>query len=134
MIKQGVGGMMVAHLSIPALDDTPIKPGKTTTMPTTLSKKVVTDLLKNEMQYKGLIFTDALNMKGASGISPKYGIDVAAFLVGNDILLIPNNVSTAIKKMKRAFKAKKFSEERLALSVKKILKAKYLVGFEQNHS
>ena len=119
IINAGVSSVMVAHLDIPALD---------AGIPSSLSQKTVQVLLQDSLKFKGLVITDALNMKGASGISPKYGIDVAAFLAGNDILLIPNNVSTAIKKMKRAFKAKKFTEERLALSVKKILKAKYLVG------
>ena len=119
IINAGVSSVMVAHLDIPALD---------AGIPSSLSQKTVQVLLQDSLKFKGLVITDALNMKGASGISPKYGIDVAAFLAGNDILLIPNNVSTAIKKMKRAFKAKKLTEERLALSVKKILKAKYLVG------
>ncbi|MDB4016156.1 serine hydrolase [Flavobacteriaceae bacterium] len=123
IINAGVSSVMVAHLDIPALD---------AGIPSSLSQKTVQVLLQDSLKFKGLVITDALNMKGASGISLKYGIDVAAFLAGNDILLIPNNVGTAIKKMKRAFKAKKFSEERLALSVKKILKAKYLVGLSNN--
>ena len=122
IIQAGVSSVMVAHLDIPALD---------AGIPSSLSQKTVQVLLQDSLKFKGLVITDALNMKGASGISPKYGIDVAAFLAGNDILLIPNNVSTAIKKMKRAFKAKKFTEERLAVSVKKILKAKYLVGLNK---
>ena len=122
IIQAGVSSVMVAHLDIPALD---------AGIPSSLSQKTVQVLLQDSLKFKGLVITDALNMKGASGISPKYGIDVAAFLAGNDILLIPNNVSTAIKKMKRAFKAKKLTEERLAVSVKKILKAKYLVGLNK---
>ena len=122
IIQAGVSSVMVAHLDIPALD---------AGIPSSLSQKTVQVLLQDSLKFKGLVITDALNMKGASRISPKYGIDVAAFLAGNDILLIPNNVSTAIKKMKRAFKAKKFTEERLAVSVKKILKAKYLVGLNK---
>ena len=122
IIQAGVSSVMVAHLDIPALD---------AGIPSSLSQKTVQVLLQDSLKFKGLVITDALNMKGASGISPKYGIDVAAFLAGNDILLIPNSVSTAIKKMKRAFKAKKFTEERLAVSVKKILKAKYLVGLNK---
>ena len=122
IIQAGVSSVMVAHLDIPALD---------AGIPSSLSQKTVQVLLQDSLKFKGLVITDALNMKGASRISPKYGIDVAAFLAGNDILLIPNSVSTAIKKMKRAFKAKKFTEERLAVSVKKILKAKYLVGLNK---
>ena len=123
IINAGVSSVMVAHLDIPAID---------AGIPSSLSQKTVQTLLQDSLQFKGLIITDALNMKGASGISTKHGIDVSAFLAGNDILLIPNDVSAAIKKMKRAFKAKKLTEQRLAHSVKKILKAKYLVGLNNN--
>ena len=123
IINAGVSSVMVAHLDIPAID---------AGIPSSLSQKTVQTLLQDSLQFKGLVITDALNMKGASEISPKYGIDVSAFLAGNDILLIPNDVSVAIKKMKRAFKAKKITEQRLAHSVKKILKAKYLVGLNNN--
>ena len=123
IINAGVSSVMVAHLDIPAID---------AGIPSSLSQKTVQTLLQDSLQFKGLIITDALNMKGASVISTKHGIDVSAFLAGNDILLIPNDVSAAIKKMKRAFKAKKLTEQRLAHSVKKILKAKYLVGLNNN--
>ena len=125
VIQEGVSSVMVAHLDVKALD-----PG----IPSSLSYKIVNDLLQDSLQFKGLVITDALNMKGASNINPKYGIDVAAFLAGNDILLIPNNVKTAIKQMKRALNDQIFSEERLAYSVKKILKAKYFVGLNKLQS
>ena len=121
IINAGISSVMVAHLDIPAIDSG---------IPSSLSYKTVQTLLKDSLDFKGLVITDALNMKGASGISPKFGIDVAAFVAGNDILLIPNDVRLAIKKMKRAFKAKLYTPERLEVSVKKILKAKYLVGLE----
>lgn len=119
IINAGISSVMVAHLDIPAIDSG---------IPSSLSYKTVQTLLKDSLDFKGLVITDALNMKGASGISPKFGIDVAAFVAGNDILLIPNDVRLAIKKMKRAFKAKLYTPARLEVSVKKILKAKYLVG------
>lgn len=119
IINAGISSVMVAHLDIPAIDSG---------IPSSLSYKTVQTLLKDSLDFKGLVITDALNMKGASGISPKFGIDVAAFVAGNDVLLIPNDVRLAIKKMKRAFKAKLYTPERLEVSVKKILKAKYLVG------
>ena len=125
IIQEGVSSVMVAHLDIKAFD-----PGT----PSSLSPKIVKELLLDSLQYKGLVITDALNMKGASDISPKYGIDVAAFLAGNDILLIPNDVKSAIKEMKRAFNDRVFSEERLAHSVKKILKAKYFVGLNKSQA
>jgi len=117
--KAGVSSIMVAHLNVPAFDEG---------IPSSLSKIIVQDLLINRMQYKGLIITDALNMGGAAEVAKINSIDLAAFMAGNDILLIPNDLKKAIKKMKRAFNQGKFTEARLAHSVKKILKAKYKVG------
>lgn len=117
--KAGVSSIMVAHLNVPAFDEG---------IPSSLSKIIVQDLLINRMQYKGLIITDALNMGGAAEVAKINSIDLAAFMAGNDILLIPSDLKKAIKKMKRAFNQGKFTEARLAHSVKKILKAKYKVG------
>lgn len=124
LIKNGVASIMVAHLDIPSLGT---KVGK----PASLSKKVVTELLKEKLGYKGLIFTDALNMKGASNYKEPGEVDLAAFLAGNDILLISKDIPKAVAKMKHAYGRKKISEERLAHSVKKILMAKYKVGLHQ---
>jgi len=119
LMKAGVSSVMVGHLNVPALEEG---------IPSSLSKKIIEEILIQRNNYKGLIITDALNMGAASEVSKINSIDVAAFLAGNDILLIPNDIKKAVKKMKRAFKQKKFTEERLAHSVKKILKAKYKVG------
>ncbi len=119
LMEAGVSSVMVGHLNVPALEEG---------IPSSLSKKIIDEILIKRNNYKGLIITDALNMGAASEVSKIYSIDVAAFLAGNDILLIPNDLNKAVKKMKRAFKQNKFSEERLAHSVKKILKAKYKVG------
>jgi beta-N-acetylhexosaminidase len=121
VINAGIASIMVAHLDIPSLGT---KSGK----PSSLSSKIVTDLLKEKLGYKGLIFTDALNMKGASNYKDPGDVDVAAFLAGNDILLISENVPKAVEKIKIAIKKNKITLERLALSVKKILMAKYKVG------
>ncbi len=121
LIKNGVASIMVAHLDIPSLGT---KIGK----PASLSKKIVTELLKEKLGYKGLIFTDALNMKGASNYKEPGEVDLAAFLAGNDILLISKNIPKAVAKIKQAYDRKKITEERLAHSVKKILMAKYKVG------
>ena len=117
--EAGVSSIMVAHLNVPAFEEG---------MPSSLSKVIVQDLLIDRMQFKGLIITDALNMGGAAEVAKINSIDLAAFMAGNDILLIPNDVKKAAKKMKRAFNQGKFTEARLAHSVKKILKAKYKVG------
>ncbi len=120
LIDAGVPAIMVAHLSVPALDNSGL--------PTTLSKKVVTDLLKNEMHFQGLIITDALNMDGVAKAYPPGEVDLKAFEAGNDILLFSQNVKTAKQKIIEKINAGEISEERLAESVKKILMAKYFVG------
>ncbi len=117
LIKQGIGSMMVAHLFIPALDSTP-------NTATTLSKKVVTDLLQTEMGFEGLIFTDALNMKGVSSYYKPGIVDVKALIAGNDVLLFSEDVPTAIQEVKNAIARGEITKERVWKSVKKILYAK----------
>ncbi|MEH6406788.1 MAG: glycoside hydrolase family 3 N-terminal domain-containing protein [Leeuwenhoekiella sp.] len=121
VIDAGIASIMVAHLDVPALDD---RPG----YPTSLSRKVVTDILKDSLNFNGLIFTDALNMKGASNFQEPGDIDLAAFKAGNDILLISENIPKAIQKIEDAYNRGEITENRLALSIKKILYAKYKVG------
>src|SRR5690606_24349210 len=121
LINNGVAGVMIAHLNVPALEPQQ-------EYPSSLSKKVVTDLLKNELGFNGLIFTDALNMKGASNFKNPGEIELAALLAGNDIFLIPENMPKAMEFLVEAYNNRMFSEERLALSVKKMLYAKYKAG------
>lgn len=124
MIAAGVQGVMIAHLSVPALDNTP-------NLPTTLSDKVVTGLLKKEMGFGGLVFTDALDMKGLTKYFPDGETDLRAFLAGNDVLLFSQNVPLAISKIQWALKTGKVTEEELESRVKKILAAKYDAGLYQ---
>lgn len=124
LFKTNLASVMVAHLNVPALEPTK-------GVPTSLSHKVVTNLLKEKMGFKGLIFTDALNMKGASNFAKPGDIDLAAFKAGNDILLIPEDIKSGIKKIRNAIKNKTISKERLDFSVRKILEAKYLVGLNK---
>lgn len=121
LIAAGVQSAMIAHLSVPALD-------ATKNLPTTLSKKVVTDVLKNELGFKGLIFTDALDMKGLTKYFPDGETDLQAFLAGNDVLLFSQNVPLAISKIQWAVKTNKITLEELEERVKKILAAKYDAG------
>jgi beta-glucosidase-like glycosyl hydrolase/CubicO group peptidase (beta-lactamase class C family) len=121
LIKNGLSSVMVAHLNVPALEP---REG----FPSSLSYHIVTDILKDQLKFEGLIYTDALNMKGASNYSEPGDIDLAAFLAGNDVLLISEDVPKAITKIMEAYNSGVISEERLALSVKKILQAKYKVG------
>ena len=118
LIRGGVQSIMVAHLQIPSLESKP-------NTPTTLSKKVVTNLLKDQMGYDGLIITDALNMKGVTKYYQPGEVDYLAFKAGNDVLLFSEDVATGIDKIKGAIQKREISERRLAISVKKILAAKY---------
>ncbi len=124
LFKSDLASVMVAHLSVKALE-----PNEE--LPTSLSYKVVTGLLKEELNFNGLILTDALNMKGAANYAEPGDIDLAAILAGNDILLIPEDVPAAIAKIKNALTEKIISEDRLDYSVRKILKAKYWAGLNE---
>ena len=124
LIEEGVSSIMVAHLNVPALENQ-------ANLPSSLSKTIVSDLLKDRMQFKGLIFTDALNMKGASNYKNPGDIDLAAFLAGNDVLLISEDIPKASLKIAEAYENGIITEERLAHSVKKILKAKYKAGLHK---
>jgi CubicO group peptidase (beta-lactamase class C family) len=115
---------MAAHLSVPSLEPN-------ASLPTSLSKNVITDLLQKKMNYKGLIITDALNMKGAANYAKPGDVDLIAFLAGNDILLFSESVPAAYKKIKEAYDKKVITDERLDYSVRKILKAKYWSGLNE---
>lgn len=123
LIEEGLVSVMVAHLSLPAIEPD-------ATLPTSLSYKVVTELLREEMGFEGLIFTDALNMKAAANYSAPGEVDLAAFQAGNDLLLFSENVPNGVAKIKEAFENNSITEERLAYSVKKILKYKFKTGLQ----
>lgn len=127
LFDAGLASVMVAHLNIPSLE---IRPD----YPSSLSYKIVTDLLQNEMGFDGLIFTDALNMKGVSNFKKAGEIDLEAFKAGNDILLFPENVALASEKICLALQDSTLSMDRLNYSVKKILKYKYKVGLNKRSS
>ncbi len=121
LISAGVGGVMVAHLDIPALDKTPH-------LPSTLSPKVVEDLLVKKLGFKGLIFTDALGMQGVAKYYGAGEAEIRALLAGNDVLLMSQNVPLAFNKIKLAVQSGKISEKIINQKVRKILKAKYWLG------
>ena len=123
LIKNGLSSVMVAHLNVPSIT----KKG----LPTSLSSDVIRGILKGDLGFKGLVVTDALNMKGVSEYSKVNNIDLTAFLAGNDLLLISNDIAKGINAIKRSYENGKVTEDRLSHSVKKILKAKYKVGLFQ---
>nr|WP_229724422.1 glycoside hydrolase family 3 N-terminal domain-containing protein [Winogradskyella forsetii] len=134
LINEGLASVMVAHLNVPSLE---ARRG----FPSSLSKHIVTDILKGQLGFNGLIFTDALTMKGAADYVEKGvdgtgtkslvkggEIDLMAFLAGNDVMLMSEDPEKGIAKFVEAYKNKTITEKRLAHSVKKILMAKYKVG------
>ncbi|WP_298496091.1 glycoside hydrolase family 3 N-terminal domain-containing protein [uncultured Algibacter sp.] len=121
LITEGLSSVMVAHLNVPSLE---ARDG----YPSSLSKHIVTDILKERLGFKGLIFTDALTMKGAADFSETGAIDLAAFKAGNDVMLMSEDVGVGVSKIIEAYNNGDITEARLEHSVKKILQAKYKVG------
>lgn len=121
LIRSGLGSVMVAHLFVPSLDSTQ-------DLPSTLSAKVVNDLLKKEMGFKGLVFTDALNMKGVSSCYRPGVLDKTALLAGNDILLYSENVHKAVDEIHIAVQNCEISQEEIDSRVKKLLMVKFWTG------
>lgn len=121
LFHEGLSSVMVAHLNVPSLETRP-------NYPSSISYNIVTNVLQKEMGFKGLIFTDALNMKAVNNSKLPSEINYEAFMAGNDVLLFPENVPVAIEKFKLAYSINQITEERLTHSVKKILKFKYKSG------
>lgn len=119
--QYGIGSMMVAHLNVPALDDRENRP-------TTLSNKAITKLLKEEIGFEGLIFTDALEMKGVTKHFRSGQVEAEALLAGNDILLLPEDLEASVSEIRKYISEGRISWERIEHSVKKILWAKYRLG------
>lgn len=118
-IDAGMEAIMTAHIVVPALDDSGL--------PATLSKPILTDLLRDELGFDGLIITDSLGMSGAN-VVPADRVAIEAFKAGNDILLNPPNVEVAYNAMLEAAENGEISEERIDESVYRILRAKMKEG------
>lgn len=124
LIKAGASGVMVAHMNIPGLDNTPH-------LPSTLSVPIVSGLLKNELQFKGLIISDAMEMKGVVKYFPNGEADVKAIIAGNDVIELSENTRRAIKLTRKAIRKEQISWDRINESVRKILMAKYWAGLNK---
>jgi beta-N-acetylhexosaminidase len=121
MIKDSLMSVITGHLLVPSID--------TRNIATSLSGNAVAGILKNKMGFRGLVITDALNMKGATkGTNNAGEIELQAFLAGNDILLMPENVPAGIQKIKAAHSTGRIQLDDINYRVKKILKAKYWAG------
>ena len=121
---EGIGGIMTAHLRVPALD--PNGEG-----PSSLSNSAVEGVIRKEWNYKGLIITDAMNMGGAAITEKKGGIDVQALLAGNDVIEFPVNCEATLFAIKDAILKKELSWDELNLKCRRVLAAKLFVGL--NH-
>lgn len=120
LIDNGLASVMVAHLFIPSLD--------TTNQPSTLSRTIVTDLLKEKLNFKGLVFTDALNMKGAGTDYNPGSHELKALQAGNDVLLYSENVSASVEQIHYAIQNCDITQEEIDEKVKKQLMVKYWAG------
>ena len=119
LIKAGVGSMMIAHLYIPAIDTT-------ANQATSLSKKNVTGLLRDELGYQGITFTDALEMQGVKKFYPAGEASVQSLIAGNDMLCLPGDIPGSIEKILKAIDDKKLSWKDIDAKVKKVLLAKFI--------
>jgi len=127
LIKNNIPAIMTAHIAVPALE-------KQSNVPASLSYDIVTGLLKNELEFSGLVITDGLGMQGVTkNYEPGY-VELNALLAGNDILLCPVDVPRAVELIMHAIESGQFSEEELDARVLKILSAKEWVLTERKNN
>ena len=124
LIKHGVGGVMVAHMHIPQLDPTPY-------LPSTLSPQIVNGLLKTDLKYKGLVFTDAMVMKGVTKYFEPGEAEAKALMAGNDVLERLENVPKAIRAIKKAVAEGYLTQKEIDEKCKRVLKAKQWLGLDK---
>ena len=124
LMNKGIGGVMIAHLYVPSLEN---EKG----IPASVSKKIVTGLLKEKLGYKGLIITDALNMGAVANKFKAGELDAMAFKAGNDLMLFSQDVATGKKLIQKAIDNGEIQQNRVEESVKKILLTKYYLGLNQ---
>jgi beta-glucosidase-like glycosyl hydrolase len=123
LINAGIESIMVAHLSVPAIDDRP-------KYATSISPKAVNGLLKKELGFKGISVTDAMDMKAIANYFPQGEANVQALLAGNDMLCLPGEVGQSIDKVRQAVKERRIKRSEINTRVKKILAAKYKYGLD----
>ncbi|MEA3444276.1 MAG: glycoside hydrolase family 3 N-terminal domain-containing protein, partial [Bacteroidota bacterium] len=125
LIRKGLAGIMTAHLAVTAFDSSG-------TVPASLSEKLIREVLIDQMKFEGLIITDALNMEGAQAEDSKPGdIEVQALLAGNDILLMPEDIPSTVKAIKKAIKKGILDQADIDTKCRKILLAKHWAGLNK---
>ncbi|WP_262386050.1 glycoside hydrolase family 3 N-terminal domain-containing protein [Hymenobacter sp. BT491] len=122
LMRRGLGGIMIAHLNIPALDSTG--------MPSTLSKPIVTGMVKQKMGFEGVVFTDAMNMKGVISKYPPGDADVRALIAGNDVLEFSKNIPLALQMVREAINRKELSQADIDARCRKVLALKQWAGLD----
>ncbi|MDD2195887.1 MAG: glycoside hydrolase family 3 N-terminal domain-containing protein [Bacteroidales bacterium] len=125
LIQNGVAGVMVAHMEVPSIESQK-------NIPSSLSHNTINGLLKSELNFSGLVITDALNMKGVSEGRKPRDVNIMALMAGNDILLFPSEVAESIKKIEHLVKRGKFPIEEIEARCRKIIRTKYRVGLSRN--
>ena len=120
-IANNISGIMIAHMSIPVLDSAKNRPS-------TLSRKIVTGILKDSLGFKGLVVSDAMEMKAVTKYFPDGEAELQAFLAGNDIIELSMNLDKSILKIKKAVRKGLISNAEFEAKVKKVLAAKYWAG------
>jgi len=123
LINAGIESIMVAHLSVPAIDDRP-------KYATSMSPNAVNGLLKKELGFKGISVTDAMDMKAIANYFPEGEANVQAIIAGNDMLCLPGEVGQSINKVRAAVKERRIKRSEINARVKKILAAKYKYGLD----
>ncbi|HEX8326465.1 MAG TPA: glycoside hydrolase family 3 N-terminal domain-containing protein [Hymenobacter sp.] len=123
LMAGGLGGVMVAHLNVPALDTVP--------GPSTLSRPIINDLLRKEMGFKGLVFTDAMNMRGVISMFPPGEADVRAIMAGNDILEFSKNIPLALQMVRAAVDSGRISQKEIDLHCRRVLALKQWAGLNR---
>lgn len=121
IFEAGIGSAMVAHLFIPSIDSSANRASS-------ISPAIVNGLLKKEIGFNGITFTDALEMKGVSAVYPDGAAAVESIIAGNDILCLPGDVKTVVEKIKQAIIENRISWGDINMHVQKILAAKYEQG------
>jgi beta-N-acetylhexosaminidase len=123
-IEEGVGAVMSAHIALPRIE--------TEKLPATLSPMMLTGVLRDELKFKGVIFTDAMNMRGVAAHYPEGEAAVRAVKAGADVILYPPSVEQAFTAVKRAVEAGEIKESRIDESIRRILSAKEKLGIDKN--
>ena len=121
LFKAGVGSVMIAHLYVPDIDNTP-------NQATSLSYNNVTRLLRKKLKYNGISFTDALEMKGVSKYFPDGEASAQSLIAGNDMLCLPGDIPGSLLKIHEAIQDRKLRWKDINARVKKVLFAKYQYG------